>query len=109
MSIGHVKFIQFTFLLIGVVSCATALTERGSRIRIISSGEAKQHIYVGLVQGSSSLAGLARHTGYQNALNEVLDKAAEMGADFVVLDEKSRPSYWTTSQVIRAEAFKRKE
>jgi hypothetical protein len=91
-----------------LTGCATTMSDRASRIRIIAAGEAKQYEYVGLIEGSSSLSGVARHTGYQNALNEVLDKAAGKGAEFVVLDPNSKPAYWTTSQVIRAEAFKRK-
>lgn len=101
-----------TFCCVGIllmlIGCVTTMSERASRIRIITTEEAKQYDYVGLIQGSSSLSGVARHTGYQNALNEVLDEAAAKGADFVVLDKNSAPSYWTTSQVIRAEAFKRK-
>ncbi len=96
-------------ILFALVGCATSMTDRASRIRIINADEAKQYEYIGLIQGSSSLSGVVRHTGYQNALNEVLDSAAAKGAEFIVLDPNSRPSYWTTSQVIRAEAFKRKK
>jgi hypothetical protein len=96
-------------MLIVLIGCATTMSDRASRIRIIIAEEAKQYDYVGLIQGSSSLSGVARHTGYQNALNEVLDEAAAKGAEFVVLDPNSKPSYWTTSQVMRAEAFKRKK
>ena len=99
----------FVGMLLMLIGCATTMSDRASRIRIINAEEAKQYDYVGLIQGSSSLSGVARHTGYQNALNEVLDEAAAKGAEFVVLDPKSKPSYWTTSQVIRAEAFKRKK
>jgi hypothetical protein len=105
----HVRELLCFVVLLGLTNCATTLTERASRVRIISSDEAKQYDYVGLIQGSSSLSGLARHTGYQNALNEVLDKAAEQGADFVVMDKNSKPLYWTTSQVIQVEAYKRKK
>ena len=102
-----------TFCYVGtllvLIGCATPISEQASRIRIITTEEAKQYDYVGLIQGSSSLSGVARHTGYQNALNQVLDQAAAKGAEFVVLDSNSRPAYWTTSQVIRAEAFKRKK
>ena len=101
------KFCYVGMLLV-LIGCATTMSDRASRIRIITAEEAKQYDYVGLIQGSSSLSGVARHTGYQNALNEILDDAAAKGAEFVVLDPKSKPSYWTTSQVIRAEAFKRK-
>jgi hypothetical protein len=89
-------------------SCATQLTERGARIKIISAEEAKSYEYVGIVEGSSSLTGLARHTGYQNALNEVLDRAAAMGADFVVIGRDSAPRYWTTSEHVRGEAYKKR-
>lgn len=102
------KFCYVAMLLV-LFGCATTMSDRASRIRIITAEEAKQYDYVGLLQGSSSLSGVARHTGYQNALNEVLDEAAAKGAEFVVLDPNSAPSYWTTSQVIRAEAFKRKK
>jgi hypothetical protein len=90
-----------------IASCATQLTERGSRIKIISAEEATSYQYVGIVEGSSTLTGLARHTGYQNALNEMLDKAAAMGADFVVIDKYSAPRYWTTSENVRAEAYRK--
>ena len=99
--------ILFIGLLLSLFGCATAMSDQASKIRIITSVEAKRYEYIGMIQGTSSLTGIIRHTGYQNALNEVLDKAAEKGAEFVVLDPKSGPSYWTTSQVIRAEAFKR--
>jgi hypothetical protein len=96
-------------IVIALFGCATTMSERASRIRIITAEEAKKYDYIALVQGSSSLSGVVRYTGYQNALNEVLDKAAAKGADFVVLDPNSEPAYWTTSQVIRAEAFKRRD
>jgi len=96
----------FITIAIALLGCATTMSDRASRIRIITAEEAKKYDYIGFVQGSSSLSGVARYTGYQNALNEVLDKAAAKGADFIVLDPNSEPAYWTTSQVIRAEAFK---
>jgi hypothetical protein len=68
----------------------------------------KQYQFISNLASSSGLTGVARHTGYQNALNELLDKAAVEGADFVVLDQGSGPSYWTTSEVVRATAYKRK-
>ena len=102
------KFCYVGMLLV-LIGCATTMSDRASRIRMITAEEANQYEYVGLIQGSSSLSGVARHTGYQNALNEVLDKAAAKGAEFVVLDPNCRPSYWTTSQIVRAEAFKRKK
>jgi hypothetical protein len=89
-----------------LVGCATTMSDQASRIRIITAEEAKQCDFIGLIEGASNLSGVARHTGYQNALNEVLDKAAAKGANSVALDPRSKPAYWTTSQIIRAEAFK---
>ncbi|HEX7917118.1 hypothetical protein [Rudaea sp.] len=104
MSIGRLTLISLVLLL---SACATTLTERASHIQIITSDEAKQYQFVAQVSASSSLTGVARHTGYQNALNNVLDQAAAKGAQFIVLDPNSEPSYWTTSEVVRATAYKR--
>ena len=89
-------------ILVGLIGCATTMSERASRIRIITEEEARQYEYVGSVVASSSLTGVARQTGYQNALNEVLDEAAAKGAEFIVLDPNSKPAYWTTSEVVLA-------
>jgi uncharacterized protein YceK len=91
-----------------ISGCATEMSQRASKVQIISQEQAKQYQFVANLTGSSSLTGVARHTGYQNALNEVLDKAAESGAQYVVLDQGSSASYWTTSEVIRATAYKNK-
>ena len=83
------------------------MSERAAHVQIITAEEAKQYEFVSQLSSSSSLTGVARHTGYQNALNDVLDKAAAEGAQFVVLDSRG-PAYWTTSEVVRATAYKRK-
>jgi len=102
------KFCYVGMLLV-LVGCATTMSDRASRIRIITAEEAKQYEYVGIIQGYSSLSGVARHTGYQNALTQVLDEAAAMGAEFVVLNPNNESSYWNTGQLVRAEAYKRKK
>lgn len=105
MKIGiRVLPLFFIFFLAG---CATAMSERASRVQVISASEAREYQFVANLSASSSLTGVARYTGYQNALNELLDKAAAAGAEFVVLDPKSGPSYWTTSEVVRGTAYKR--
>ena len=93
---------------LSLFGCATTMSERASHVQIISADEAKQYQFVSNLSSSSSLTGIARQTGYQNALNEVLDKAAAEGAEFIVLDQHSGPSYWTSSEVVRATAYKRK-
>jgi hypothetical protein len=105
------KFTKLFALLIAMlllVSCVTAMSARASHVQIISADVAKQYQFVANLSSSSSLTGIARQAGYQNALNDVLDKAASQGADFIVLDQRSGPSYWTTSEVVRATAYKRK-
>ncbi len=84
------------------------MSERASRVQIINQEQANQYQFVANVTGSSTLTGVARHTGYQNAINEVLDNAAEIGAQYVVIDPSSAASYWTTSEVVRATAYKNK-
>lgn len=101
------KHILLLFLLFSLAGCATAMSERASRVQVISASEAKQYQFVANLTASSSLTGVARHTGYQNALNELLDKAAAAGAEFIVLDPSSGPSYWTTSEVVRGTAYRR--
>ena len=91
-----------------IVGCATTMSERASHVQVISADEAKQYEFVARLTSSSSLTGVARHTGYQNALNDVLDQAAAKGANFIVLDPNSGPSYWTTSEVVQAQAYKRR-
>ena len=84
------------------------MSERASHVQVILAEEAKQYQFVSNLTTSSSLTGVARHTGYQNTLNDLLDEAAAAGADFVVLDQGSGPSYWTTSEVVRGSAYKRR-
>lgn len=93
--------------ILALSACATTMSERASHIQIISAEEAKPYQFVAQLSSSSSLTGVARHTGYQNALNDVLDQAAAKGAQFIVLDPNSSPSYWSTSEVVRATAYKR--
>jgi hypothetical protein len=82
--LSHSRMALFVILLSG---CAVRLSDRGSRLNSIRAEEAKNYEYVGIVEGSSSLAGMARHTRYRNALNELLDDAAEWEQIFVVIDK----------------------
>ncbi len=105
------KGMKFTFMLLIAFllsGCATSMSERASHVQVISQEQAKQYQFVANVSASSTLTGVARYTGYQNAMNELLDKAANAGAQYVLIDPESAPSYWTTSEVIRATAYKNK-
>lgn len=88
--------------------CATEMSDRASHVQIIDQAQASQYQFVANITGTSSLSGVSRQTGYQNAINEALDKAAGVGAQYVVIDPKSSPSYWATGQVVRASAYKNK-
>lgn len=97
--------VALTTLLSG---CATDMSDRASHVQIIDQAQASQYQFVANITGTSSLSGVSRQTGYQNAINEALDKAAGAGAQYVVIDQKSSPSYWSTGQVVRAAAYKNK-
>ena len=102
-----IKWVSLVLTSVLLAGCATSMSDRASRVQVITKDEAKGYQFVANVSGSSTLTGVARHTGYQNAMNEVLDNAAKAGAQFVVIDPDSAPSYWTTSEVIRASAYKK--
>jgi Domain of unknown function (DUF4156) len=102
------KLIALVLLAIGLIAagCSTGLTQQGSMIKIASHEEVKGYKYLGVVEGSSVLTGVAEDSGYRNALNEAMNKAAALGATHLVLDEKSEPHYWRTSEVVRGEAYR---
>ncbi len=89
-----------------VSGCATTMSARASHVHVITANAAAPCQFVSNVSASSSLSGVARYTGYQNALNSLLDKVAAEGANSVVLDSRSGPAYWTTSEVVRGTAYK---
>ena len=89
------------------VGCAKHASQEGSRVVIISPEEAQNYEFVGIVEGYSILAGMGRHRGHQNAINEVLDKAAAIGADFVVIIKGKAPTF-IADQNVTAEAYKKR-
>ncbi len=88
-----------------VSGCATTMSARASHVRIITVNAAAPCQFVSNVSATSSLTGVARYTGYQNALNSLLDQVAAEGANSVVLDPRSGAAYWTTSEVVRGTAY----
>ena len=92
-----------------LTGCAGQMTERASRVRMAEAEAVKECQFLGQVTGTSTLTGIARHSGYQNALNELLDEAAERGASHVMLSRDSRPAYWTFAQNVRGEAYRCKQ
>lgn len=90
-------------LLIG--GCSTTMTQRASMVRLATPEDVKTFKFLGRVQGSSSLTGVSRQTGYANAKNELLDNAAALGATHVVMIGDKGPVYWTFSQRLEGEAY----
>ena len=87
------KKIKFTatllFLIFAVISvsgCATTLSNKGALVRITNQlEEVKNCKYLGQVTSSSSWGGFAA-TGvaFESAMNELKNKAAEMGANVLL-------------------------
>jgi len=97
-------------MVVGVLfmgACATSMTPEASKIKVSTKDEIKGFEYLGIVEGSSSMTGVARDTGFRSALNEAMNKAAKLGATNIVLDEKSEAKYWSTSENVRAEAYRK--
>jgi uncharacterized protein YbjQ (UPF0145 family) len=71
-------------------ACATALTPRGNSVRIVDRQADHQCTFVGTVTGSNMM-GNTMADDAQGALNEMRNKAAQMGANAIrVLNVDSR-------------------
>lgn len=88
-----------------LAACASTPSQEASRVQLISQDLTVHCRFLGRVEGSSSLTGMAREAGYHNALNSMLNKAAEDGANSVVLDKGQGPSYWTFQEVVSGSAY----
>jgi hypothetical protein len=100
----------FAFAACSLALAACETTDPGQRaqpVRIVMAQDVRGATPVGQVYGSSSLTGLSRSQGYNEALAEVVEKAAALGATDVVLHHTPRPSYWSTTTTIRGDAYRR--
>lgn len=71
-------------------ACATALTPRGNNVRVVDSQSTHNCTFVGTVTGSNTM-GNTMADDAEGALNEMRNKAAEMGANAIrVLNVNSR-------------------
>ena len=77
-------------------------------VEIISQEKAVRDslVFIGYVQGESMLSGMFRQKGFAKARNKMLDSAAKIGAQFVVLDDNQTPKYMVTSQIVSGKAYK---
>lgn len=70
-------------LLLVMAGCSSA---RPSSVRVVSEKEVAGMALVGDVHGFSGWYGLFGAAGYQNARNDALEQAEQLGATHVVLD-----------------------
>jgi len=80
------KFFSVSLIFIVVITlsgCATSLSTKGASIRITSQPEdVKGCEYLGQLTSSSSWGGFAATgLGFESAMNELKNKAAQMGAN----------------------------
>jgi hypothetical protein len=102
------RLLRVSAVALALSACATGMTERASRVRIVQPAMVQGYEFLGQVTGNSPLSGVARTAGYENALAELLDNAAALGATHVVLTGDRGPRYWTVSQNLRGEAFRQR-
>ncbi len=99
------RVVACMLLLVTMGACATPMSDRAAKVRIVhAASDVRGYTFLGQVVGSSVLTGVMRHQGVENAVNEVLEKAAAMGATHVLMPE-TKASYWTASENVRAEAY----
>ena len=92
---------------LALAACAADPGQPVQPVRIAMAQDVRGAAPLGQVWGSSSLTALSRNQGYNEALAEVVEKAAAMGATDVVLHHTPRPSYWSATTTIRGDAYRR--
>ncbi len=76
----------FLFVVIALSGCATTLSNKGELIRVTNRSEdVKNCEYLGQVSSSSSWGGFAATgVGFESAMNELKNKAADIGANVLL-------------------------
>ena len=77
------KYLLFTVVII-VNGCATQLTDQGARVRLVDSQANYKCEFIATVTGSNSMGNNKAHDS-QGAMNEMRNRAAELGANAVRL------------------------
>lgn len=88
-----------------LIGCGTTLSAAARRVQRIEQPRAIGCENLGIVEGSSSLSGVSRSTGNTNALHEMFESAAAMGATHVSYEDQ-KGAYWATGQHVQGTAFK---
>jgi|SRR5215831_12428157 len=101
------RFVLAITLLALMSGCATTLSPRAAMVRVVNNREeVRGYKFLGTVTGSSVMTGVMKEAGFESALNEILEKAARLGATHVYIDPKYEAHYWATSQHVRGETYR---
>ena len=79
-------FLFLLFVAISLSGCATTLSNKGALVRVTNQSEdVRSCKYLGQVSSSSSWGGFAATgVGFESAMNELKNKAADMGANVLL-------------------------
>ena len=80
-----VNKIIFLIALVSLVGCSTTLSKKAQKVKLADINMVKGCQLLDTVDGSSSVGNLMSSTGAKNAKNEVIEKAARLGATHIVL------------------------
>ena len=81
-----------------LAGCTTTPTRASLSVRDADAAMVASCKFVGTVVGHSKLSGMWAATGEQNAQTNAREKAAQLGANFIVWRDLSA-NYWTTPNV----------
>lgn len=79
-------------------SCVTQLTPGGNNVRVITDPEKYGCEFISVATGSASMGWTTAHDA-EGAFNEVMNKAAEQGANAIVIGNSDSTSAQTTAVV----------
>ena len=90
-----IQLVSIFFLLL-LTGCATALTESGSSVRLVQMQSDHNCEFVATVTGSNSMGNSTAHDA-EGAMNQLRNKAANMGANAVRVISVSTTAETTTT------------
>lgn len=95
------RYVKITWVALTMgllVACAATPTREAVAVRDADAGMVKGCAFVGTVIGHSKLSGMFEATGESNAQINAREKAAELGANYIVWRSLSG-NYWSTPNV----------
>lgn len=90
-----------SFLLAGASTlllqgCVTQMKPESSNVRVINDPDKYDCEFIGMATGSASMGWTTAHDA-EGAFNEVMNKAAEKGANAIVISDSDSSSFQTTA------------